>query len=55
MWMIGRTSDMTGVPMWIPHGFVVLGFGLILIIAVWRVLRLLRGIFDPAAVGEAKP
>jgi TRAP-type C4-dicarboxylate transport system permease small subunit len=55
MWMIGRTSDMTGLPMWIPHGFVVLGFGLMLIIAVWRMLRILRGLPHPSAVGEAKP
>lgn len=55
MWMIGRTSDMTGLPMWIPHGFVVLGFGLMLIIAVWRMLRILRGLPNPSAVGEAKP
>ena len=54
MWMIGRTSDMTGLPMWIPHGVVVLGFGLILVIAVWRILRLLRGLPTPSAVGEAK-
>ena len=36
MLRIGRTSDMAGVPMWIPHGAVALGFGLILIIALWR-------------------
>jgi TRAP-type C4-dicarboxylate transport system permease small subunit len=54
MWSIGRTSDMTGLPMWIPHGVVVLGFGLILVIAVWRILRLLRGLPTPSAVGEAK-
>ena len=37
MLRIGRTSDMAGVPMWIPHGMVALGFGLILIVALWRV------------------
>ena len=31
MLRIGRTSDMAGVPMWIPHGMVALGFALILI------------------------
>ena len=55
IWMIGRTSDMTGVPMWIPHGLVVLGFGLMLVIAVWRILRILRGLSNRPAVGEAKP
>jgi len=32
---IGRTSDMAGVPMWIPHGTVALGFGLILVVATF--------------------
>ena len=36
MLRIGRTSDMAGVPMWIPHGTVALGFALILLIAAWR-------------------
>ena len=36
MFRIGRTSDMAGVPMWIPHGSVALGFALIMLIAVWR-------------------
>src|ERR1700747_45549 len=26
MWRIGRTSDMAGVPMWIPHATVAIGF-----------------------------
>ena len=33
MFRIGRTSDMAGVPMWIPHGTVAFGFALILLIA----------------------
>ena len=33
MLRIGRTSDMAGVPMWIPHGTVALGFALIFVIA----------------------
>jgi TRAP-type C4-dicarboxylate transport system permease small subunit len=36
MLRIGRASDMAGVPMWIPHGSVALGFALILLIACWR-------------------
>jgi TRAP-type C4-dicarboxylate transport system permease small subunit len=39
---IGRTSDMAGVPMWIPHGTVALGFALILIVAVWGLVRIVR-------------
>jgi TRAP-type C4-dicarboxylate transport system permease small subunit len=38
MFRIGRTSDMAGVPMWIPHGAVALGFALILLIACWRLV-----------------
>jgi TRAP-type C4-dicarboxylate transport system permease small subunit len=38
MLSIGRASDMAGVPMWIPHGMVGLGFGLMLIVSLWRLL-----------------
>jgi len=41
MWRIGRTSDMAGVPMWIPHGTVALGFTLILLIAAWRLVNVM--------------
>ena len=40
MMMIGRKSDMAGVPMWIPHGTVAFGFGLILLLAVWALVRM---------------
>jgi len=33
MFAIGRTSDFGGIPMWIPHGAVTLGFALILLSA----------------------
>jgi len=36
MFRIGRASDMAGVPMWIPHGAVALGFALILLVACGR-------------------
>src|SRR5262245_2014819 len=39
MLRIGRSSDMAGVPMWIPHGFVALGFALMLLIACWRLVN----------------
>jgi len=42
MLRIGRTSDMAGVPMWIPHGAVALGFALILIITAWRLIGVVR-------------
>lgn len=39
---IGRTSDTARVPMWIPHGAVVIGFALIALAAVWILIRLIR-------------
>lgn len=41
MLRIGRTSDMAGVPMWIPHGSVALGFALILLIGCWRLVTVM--------------
>ena len=41
MLRIGRTSDMAGVPMWIPHGFVALGFALILLVGCWRLVTVM--------------
>jgi TRAP-type C4-dicarboxylate transport system permease small subunit len=54
MLRIGRTSDMAGVPMWVPHGTVALGFGLMLIIAIQRIVVIAR---RPAAIdrGETQP
>lgn len=39
MYVFGRVSDMAGVPMWIPHGAVAAGFGLIAVVACWRLAR----------------
>lgn len=36
---IGRTSDMAGIPMWIPHGTVAVGFALVLLASAWTMLR----------------
>jgi TRAP-type C4-dicarboxylate transport system permease small subunit len=47
MLRLGRTSDMAGVPMWIPHGSVALGFALILLIAVWRLVTVATGREQP--------
>src|SRR5260221_5964405 len=46
MWRIGRTSDMAGVPMWIPHGSVALGFASILVVAAWCLVPAVTGIAD---------
>ena len=55
MLRIGRTSDMAGVPMWIPHGTVALGFALMLIVAVWGLIRMAQRMTARAAGGETKP
>jgi TRAP-type C4-dicarboxylate transport system permease small subunit len=55
MLRIGRVSDMTGLPMWIPHGTVAVGFGLVLIVAAWRLVRMARSLAEPSLGGEAKP
>jgi TRAP-type C4-dicarboxylate transport system permease small subunit len=34
MFAIGRTSDVGGIPMWLPHGAVTLGFFLILVVSL---------------------
>ena len=49
MLMLGRTSDMAGVPMWIPHGTVAFGFALVLIVVAWRLVRMARRVPEPAA------
>jgi TRAP-type C4-dicarboxylate transport system permease small subunit len=39
MHAMDRKSDNAGIPMWIPHAAVALGFGLLALIALWRGLR----------------
>src|SRR3982074_2419889 len=53
MLKIGRTSDMAGIPMWIPHGTVALGFALILVVALWNLDRMARRM--PERSGGPKP
>ena len=55
---LGQTSNTAGIPMWLPHSGVALGFALITIFAFWRVAKFLRrGGFDrrPAEGGEGAP
>jgi TRAP-type transport system small permease protein len=40
MLALGRNSDVAAIPMWIPHAAVVIGFGLIALIAVWHAVSL---------------
>jgi TRAP-type C4-dicarboxylate transport system permease small subunit len=57
MLRIGRTSDMAGIPMWIPHAMVALGFGLILVFAICGLIHLVvqRLTARPAGEAETKP
>jgi len=55
MLRIGRTSDMAGVPMWIPHGAVAAGFALILIVTVWRLIGIARRSPETASEGQSAP
>ena len=43
MFFIGRVSDMARVPMWIPHGAVAVGFGLMALIGCLRLVQALAG------------
>ena len=43
MFNIGRVSDMAQVPMWVPHGAVAVGFGLMALIACIYLARILAG------------
>ena len=49
MWRIGRTSDMAGIPMWIPHATVALGFALILVVALCGLVRMMRRLLEREA------
>ena len=55
MWRFGRTSDMAGIPMWIPHATVALGFALILAVALWRLVRMARQMPERPTGREATP
>jgi len=43
MLALDRKSDNAGIPMWIPHSAVALGFGLIALVALWRGIQLAGG------------
>ena len=55
MLRFGRTSDMAGVPMWIPHGAVAAGFALILIVTIWRLIGMARRSPPTTHEGQAAP
>ena len=52
MFIFGRVSDMGRVPMWIPHGAVAAGFGLIALVAGLRFVQaVVGGASDPGTSG----
>jgi TRAP-type C4-dicarboxylate transport system permease small subunit len=53
MLRIGRSSDMAGIPMWIPHSLVALGFALVLVVAAWGIVRAISR--AASASDEARP
>ena len=50
MFIFGRVSDMGRIPMWIPHGAVAAGFGLIALVACLRLMQM----FSKRSVGDVK-
>jgi len=42
MFALGETSNTAGIPMWLPHSAVAIGFGLIALIALWRGAQMAR-------------
>jgi TRAP-type C4-dicarboxylate transport system permease small subunit len=55
MFLLGRASDNAGIPMWIPHSTVAIGFALLAIVALWQVYALLRGIPPPRSAMLDEP
>ncbi len=47
MFSFGKTSDTAGLPMWIPHGSIALGFGLIFLVCCWHVFRAVKPASTP--------
>ena len=43
MFTLDHKSDNAGIPMWIPHGAVAGGFGLMALIALWHGIQFARG------------
>jgi TRAP-type C4-dicarboxylate transport system permease small subunit len=43
MMAIDRRSDLAGFPMWLPHSALVVGFGFISLMSLWRFVQFLAG------------
>ena len=63
MYGIGRTSDTAGIPMWIPHGSLAIGFFLVVLVCLWQLVGGIRSGFaevvptttaaDPSKEGQS--
>lgn len=53
MFALGHKSDNAGIPMWVPHSAVAIGFGLIALIELWRGVQFARS-KGPAEAGNAR-
>jgi TRAP-type C4-dicarboxylate transport system permease small subunit len=47
MHVIDRRSDLAGLPMWLPHSGLFLGFTLIALITLWRLIELFASRIEP--------
>lgn len=54
MFTLQEKSNTAGIPMWIPHSAVALGFGLITLIALWRAVEYARRGAAPAGASAAQ-
>ncbi len=58
MYSLGRLSDNAEIPMWMPHGTVVVGFAMLALVALWQAITDLRAGVDAkrdaSVEGEAK-
>ena len=52
MFTLDHKSDNAGIPMWIPHGAVAVGFGLMALIALWRGIQSARGKWQSASIAR---
>jgi TRAP-type C4-dicarboxylate transport system permease small subunit len=47
MQLIDRRSDLVGLPMWVPHAALFVGFGLITLVTSWRIVELFASRLEP--------
>lgn len=47
MELLDRRSDLASLPMWIPHGALFVGFGLIALLTAWRIVELFASRVEP--------